>query len=85
MKNLTKDEYDEWKTNPVTKAVLGFCSDVRKKIMADHNEAFACGMFYPERDQWTDSGKCQMLEDLVNLEFEDIEDTLKEETNVNTM
>jgi hypothetical protein len=81
MNKLTKEEFQEWQSLRETQLVLQYLSDVRVSLKDGWSDAFASGAYLDlnEKEKAMESGKCQILEDVVDLEFEDIDNFYEED------
>lgn len=88
---LTQDELESWKHNPITKKIKKYMIDYRESII----ETWADGALLKDTAEAQLSltaqsiATCRTLKDLVNLDYEDLaqfygwELTLKEEEKAN--
>ncbi len=64
---VTKEEFQEWKQSPVTKAVLAGVAEKRQGIM----ESWAAGQVRGDFESGVQAGRCQMAEDLLKIEHDE--------------
>lgn len=70
---LAKDDFERWKTDPVTLQVMKYLTNFNNELVEQHSEAFKDGAMPSPEDFYRDSERYQTIEHLINLEFEDME------------
>lgn len=70
----SQEEFQEWKDSRQTKLFLKYLSDVRGAIIGHYAMQWANGSFIGDRQADMDSGKCQVMEEILSLDHQDIED-----------
>lgn len=70
---MNKDDYERWKSDPVTVAVFEFWEKQRKEIIEGYADQFEAGIFPSHKEFFKDTAACEILLEVINLKFEDIE------------
>lgn len=73
MDNQNQEQFQEWKDNPQTKLFLKYLSDVRGAIIGHYAMQWANGTAITDRQADIDCGKCQVIEEIQSLDYEDID------------
>ena len=68
-----KDDYQRWKTDPVTKQILKYLKDYQQALLDQNNRQFSDGAYPTEKDFYRDSERLITLNEIANLTYEDIE------------
>lgn len=78
---MNKQDYQEWQDQTVTKALNQYYRDFRQAIIDGHTVAFERGVITSEKQQAELMAQIHLLQDMIDLEFEDIEAYYKGENN----
>ena len=70
---MNKDDFDQWKTDPLTKQVLNYLEDVIDSLDENYLEAFKTGSYTDEETFYRDSERRITIYEFINLEYEDME------------
>jgi hypothetical protein len=70
----TKEDFQVWLNEPITKRVMQYLNDFNVKLVAIHKEHFISGIRLSEQDFYRESERYTTIEDVVNLTYEDIEE-----------
>lgn len=71
---LTKDEFDQWKNGYTGTIIFKFLEKRRKEITDGVTKPMLTGNIISNEAQLIHHGRMMMLEELVNLDFETIEE-----------
>ena len=70
---LNKDDYERWKSDPVTVTVFEFWKKQRSELIESYADQFEAGIFPNHKDFHRDTAACEILLEVINLNFEDLE------------
>ena len=75
-------EFQQWKTDPLTKEVLKYLNDFKEVIVNIHTENFRDSNRPSDEDYFRDSERYITLDQIVNLSHEDIEEFYNDQTSL---
>lgn len=80
MLNVSKEQWDEWRENPVTELLHQYLMDVSSKLSHFHAEALMGTWDLAEQERFHVRAKARLeaWSDLVNLSYENIEGFYRE-------
>ena len=70
---LTKEDYQRWQTDPITKIILTYLKDYQQSLVERNKHFFVNGVHLSEKEFYRDSERLITLNEIANLEFENIE------------
>ena len=85
-KDDLREEWKEWSQEKVTKLFLEYLKDFREELVKEWSDLFESEGIISENKEFIvrESGKCEMLRDISDVNFEDIESFYEEIDDVET-
>ncbi len=70
---MNADDFQRWKSDPVTKEIFEFWEKQRTELIESYADQFEAGIFPAHKEFHRDTAACEILSEVINLTFEDIE------------